>query len=453
MSSPLKEILSVQAQADAREIGASRRAADRAAEGSHGDTSSASVKAHLVPPLPEVVKSIVSSIPYSVRGDERIEFIVDQLRELADKERTSMRIHVELLLRRMLEIGASDIDAGGPAANGLIWYRVDGEKKPDEAMGKYSMGETDVLFLNLLNRTQTETFLHERSIDFSYQLPIEGQDGRRRRFRATAYYDYDNIGLNMRAIADELRPLKSLGFHPSVEKGLMFRHVRDGLTLVTGVTGSGKSTTLDAIIDANNKDTSGHVVVIAKPVEYMHYSKRCIVRHREVGKDVLTFKDGIVQSLRQDPDIIVIGEIRDPTTISAAIEITDSGHKVFSTLHTSSAVESIDRIIGEYPADEQDRIRNRLADVLRCVISQKLCPKLGGGRVMVKEVLWMTPSSRAAIKNNNTGEIYQMMWEGTAQGQVTLEQDLARSLKRGLISHDTAMDYANNKRRLKQLIG
>jgi len=352
MSSPLKEILSVQAQADAREAGASRRAADRAAEGPHGDTPSASVKAHLVPPLPEVVKTIVSSIPYSVRGDERIEFIVEQLRELADKERTSMRIHVELLLRRMLEIGASDIDAGGPAANGLIWYRVDGDKKPDEAMGKYVMGETDVLFMNLLNRTQTETFLHERSIDFSYQLPIEGQDGRRRRFRATAYYDYDNIGLNMRAIADELRPLKSLGFHPSVEKGLMFRHVRDGLTLVTGVTGSGKSTTLDAIVDANNKDTAGHVVVIAKPIEYMHYSKRCIIRHREVGKDVLSFKDGIVQSLRQDPDIIVIGEIRDPTTISAAIEITDSGHKVFSTLHTSSAVESIDRIIGEYPADE-----------------------------------------------------------------------------------------------------
>ncbi|MDX1740378.1 MAG: ATPase, T2SS/T4P/T4SS family, partial [Rhodothermales bacterium] len=181
--------------------------------------------------------------------------------------------------------------------------------------------------------------------------------------------------------------------------------------------------------------------------------KKCIVRHREVGKDVPTFKDGIVQSLRQDPDIVVIGEIRDPTTISASLEITDSGHKVFTTLHTSSAVESIDRIIGEYPPDEQDRIRNRLADVLRCIISQKLPPKIGGGRILAKEVLWMTPSARAAIKNNNSGEIYQMMWEGTGHGQTTLEQDLARLLKQGLISAETAMDYANNKRRLKQLIG
>jgi twitching motility protein PilT len=194
------------------------------------------------------------------------------------------------------------------------------------------------------------------------------------------------------------------------------------------------------------------VVIIARPIEYVHRSRKCLIRHREVGRDVRTFKDGIVQALRQDPDIIVIGEMRDPETISAALEITDSGHKVFSTLHTSSAVETIDRIVAEYPPDEQDRVRNRLADVLRCVISQKLVPKIGGGRILAKEVLWMTPSARAAIKNKNTSEIYQMMWEGGALGMTTLEQDLYRLVRQQLITPEVAFDFANNKRRLQQLL-
>jgi twitching motility protein PilT len=291
--------------------------------------------------------------------------------------------------------------------------------------------------------------MEERAIDFSYSLPREG--ARNARFRATSYFDLDSLALNMRSIPEQTRSLNSLEFHPLIEKGLMFRHVRDGLTLVTGVTGSGKSTTLDAVIDANNDDVEAHVVIISKPVEFMHESRKCIIRHREVGRDVRSFKEGIVHSLRQDPDIVVIGEMRDPSTISAALEITDSGHKVFSTLHTSSAVESLDRIVAEYPPDEQDRVRNRLADVLRCVISQKLLPRVGGGRIMAKEVLWMTPSSRAAIKNQNTGEIYQMMWEGWNQGMITLEQDLFRLMRQGRITTDTAINFANNKRRLNQL--
>ncbi|RMF64192.1 MAG: PilT/PilU family type 4a pilus ATPase [Bacteroidetes bacterium] len=405
------------------------------------------------PVLPEIGRTLAESIPYSLYGEARIHFLAEQVRVLPDRERTALRKHVEALVRHMLTVGASDIDAGGPASNGYVWYRVDGDKKPDERMGRYHVDETNVLFLNLLTDRQREVLFAAGSVDFSFHIPIEGRDGRPRRFRATLYYDMEHLALNMRAISDELRPLSSLGFHPIIERGLMFRHVRDGLTLVTGVTGSGKSTTLDAIVDANNKDFAGHIVIIGKPIEFMHVSKMCIIRHREVGNDVRTFKDGIVQALRQDPDIVVIGEMRDPETISAALEITDSGHKVFSTLHTSSAVESIDRIIGEYPPEEQNRVRNRLADVLRCVISQKLCPKVGGGRVLAKEVLWMTPSTRAAIKNENTNEIYQMMWEGGSQGQITLEQDLYRLFRQGLITAETAMNYANNKRRLQQLMG
>lgn len=417
-----------------------------------GDRAPRTVKTALIPPLPEICKRLAEDIPYSLMGEERIRYIMDQTFALPDKARTALRLHVELFLRRMLEVGASDIDFGGQSANGGIWLRVDGDKKPDDGLGAYSIDETNILILNLIGGLYVDGLLTHRAIDISYQLPIQGHDGRDRRFRCTIYFDYDQLALNMRSIADEVRPLKSLGFSPRVQRGLMFRHERDGLVLVTGVTGSGKSTTLDSVVDANNVDFAGHIVIIAKPIEYMHQSKKCIVRHREVGRDTPTFKDGIVQALRQDPDIVVIGELRDPETISSALEITDSGHKVFSTLHTSSAVESIARMIAEYPPAEQDRVRNRLAEVLRCVVSQKLCPKIGGGRVMTKEVLWMTSSARAAIKNDNIGEIYQMMWEGASEGQITLEQDLAGLVRTNQISVDTAMDYANVKRRLQQLL-
>lgn len=403
-------------------------------------------------PLPSICKTVLENLPHNLAGQDRVQYLADQVNALLDKDRTALREHMSILAERMLVLGASDLDAGGPACNGMIWYRVNGDKMPIQEMGTYSEDETDMLFLNLLTQTQLDVLFEEYAVDFSFELPTKGADGRRHRFRATCYFDYDHLGLNFRAITDEVRSLRSIGFHPLVERGLLFRHERDGLTLITGVTGSGKSSTLDAVMDANNDDVPGHVVIIGKPIEYMHRSKKCIVRHREVGKDVRSFKEGIVHALRQDPDIVVIGEMRDPETISAALEITDSGHKVFSTLHTSSAVESIDRIIGEYPPEEQERVRNRLADVLRCIVSQKLLPRVGGGRVLAKEVLWMTPSARAAIKNDNSGEIYQMMWEGGAGGQITLEQDLFRLLRQGLISAEVAMNYANNKRRLQQLM-
>ncbi len=410
-----------------------------------------SAAANGLPPLPGICQTIVDAIPRSMQGKERVGFLADQVDALLEKDRTALRDYTARFVRRMLEQEAPDIDAGGPGAAGKVWYRVDGDKQPDDAMGTYSQSETDVLFLSLLNDSQRTALLEDCSLDYSYQLDPEGTDARRR-FRATCYFDYDHLALNMRAIEDELRPLDSLGFPERIKKGLLFRHVRDGLTLLTGVTGSGKSTTLDAIVDANNEDVPGHVVIVAKPIEYMHRSKQCIVRHREVGKDVRTFKEGIVQALRQDPDIVVVGEMRDPDTISAALEITDSGHKVFSTLHTSSAMETIDRVVAEYPTNEQDRVRNRLADVLRCVISQKLCPKEGGGRVLAKEVLWLTSSARAAIKNDNVGEIYQMMWEGTKQGQMTLEQDLYRLVRMRQITPETAVIFGNNKRGLTSLL-
>lgn len=400
--------------------------------------------------LPSFVSHLISSIPAISFGDERIKFLLNALGKMDTSDRALLRNHVDSIISRMGVLNASDMDMGGDSSNGQVWYRAHGEKKPVAGETRLTTDESALLILNLLSASAIESLFDWRAADFSHELP--GESGkRRRRFRASAYLEMGHVALNMRAISDELFPLKSLGFHPTIERGLMFSHERDGLTLITGVTGSGKSSTLDAIVDANNEDVHGHIIVVGKPIEYMHASKKCIVRHREVGQDVLSFKDGIVQALRQDPDIVVIGEMRDPETISSALEITDSGHKVFSTLHTSSAVESIDRIVAEYSADEQERVRNRLADVLRCIVSQKLLPKRGGGRVLAKEVMWVTASARAAIKNDNTAEIYQMMWEGWNQGQITLEQDLFRLMRQGMITPETALAYANNKKRFTQL--
>jgi twitching motility protein PilT len=229
------------------------------------------------------------------------------------------------------------------------------------------------------------------------------------------------------------------------------KHEKTGLILITGITGSGKSTTLDAIIDMNNRENAAHIVIIGNPIEYVHESKSCLVRHREVGSDVLTFESGAVEALRQDPDIIVVGEMRDAQTIATVLEITDSGHKAITTLHTSSAIDSIHRIIAEFPPEEQERIRNRLADVLSVTMSQKLIPTIDGKLVMAKEILSTDASVQAAIRNKNIGEIYQMMVEGRRYGMCTLEQDLRDLHRKGIITQQTAVNYANNKKRMVQL--
>ncbi|HEX9953288.1 MAG TPA: ATPase, T2SS/T4P/T4SS family [Rubricoccaceae bacterium] len=400
--------------------------------------------------FPALARDIARAAPKLFVGEERLKFYTEQVGRLNAGQRQELRDFVEQFIGRMNPLGASDLDMGGPATGGRVWYRVDGDKKPYYETGMQALDEIDVLILNLLSERQLADLWEARSADFSYQIVSPG--GERLRFRCTAYYDNLHLGVCLRAINDTVRPISGLGFHPAIERGLLFSNVKAGLALVTGVTGSGKSTTLDAIIDANNHDFDGHIVIIAKPLEYVHAPDRCIIRHREVGPDVPSFKAGVQQALRQDPDIIMIGEMRDPETIDAAIEAADTGHKVFSTLHTASAVESLDRMVAEYPPFEQNRVRARLADVLNCVISQKLPPKIGGGRVLCKEVLWVTASVKAAILNNNTGEIYQMMWEGAKQGMTTLEQDLARLVRERKITPETGFQYANNKKRFQQLL-
>jgi twitching motility protein PilT len=399
----------------------------------------------------DFLKSLAEKLPRSLRGVEKQQYIgMRLLKEIPDEKIIQLQSVYNYFLQIMRDKHASDIDLGGWGAKQKIWMRIDGAKNPVEELGSFTNTETDILIQSLLMENQKKTLYSHRNLDFSYNHT--GEDGTSQRYRADAYFETNCVALNMRAINVTILPYEGYGFHDNVTKKLSLVHTKEGLVLVTGITGSGKSTTLDSIVDMNNRIIDGHIVIIASPIEFVHDSKKCLLRHREVGRDTKTFKTGTVEALRQDPDIIMIGEMRDPETIISALEAADSGHKVFSTLHTSSAVESIDRIIAEVPTGEQERVRNRLADTLRCVISQKLVPKIGGGRILAKEILLMTPSVRSAILNNNIGEIYQMISQGLKEGMRTIEQDLVKLFLDKKISLSTALNYSNNKRRIEQIL-
>jgi len=405
----------------------------------------------MIDDLKKILSKFLINVPAVLFGHDRIGYFVEKFSQFTSDDRILMQKFLVKVLTLMIEREASDIEFGGYGSEGFTWMRIFGKKERVVDLPKFSMDESAILILSMLNENQRRYLMVTKSIDFSYTFMYE----RKRenvRFRATCYFDLDHITLNMRAIASHARAFESYEFHPALTKVLSHQYFKYGLTLVTGITGSGKSATLDAIIDYHNKIDATHIVIISSPIEYVHKSDKSIVKHREVGKDVLSFKEGVTQALRQDPDIIVIGEMRDPDTIMAALEVADTGHKVFSTLHTSSAVESIDRIVAEVHPSEQDRIRNRLADVLTAVISQKLVTTINGKLVLAKEVLIVNSNVRAAIKNNNTSEIYMMINQGGQFGMNTLEQDLKRLYLTKKISLESAMAFANNKTRMQQIL-
>ena len=408
----------------------------------------------------EILKKYTSKIPEHYFGIDRLIFLDSVLKEISFEETRVLNHYVNYLLRIMLQREASDLELGGFGSEGYVWLRVYGTKNIVSELPKLTYDESALLIMNIITEKQRALLFKNRNLDFSYSFDYSkglsqdlsnGEDIIR--FRADAYFDVDTLALNFRSILPKLRKLENLGFHPNVIRVLSFNYVKQGLVLVTGVTGTGKSTTLDAIVDWHNHNVNAHIVAIASPLEYVHRSKKCIIRQREVGKDVLTFREGVVQALRQDLDIMIIGEMRDAETIIAALEVTDTGHKVFSTLHTSSTVESIDRIIAEVHESEQTRVRNRLADVLTAVISQKLVPDLKGQLTMAKEVLIVTPNVRAAIKNNNSDEIYMMINQAADLGMITMEQDLKSLYESKKISYETAFKFANNKTLFKQITG
>ncbi|MFO8145102.1 MAG: ATPase, T2SS/T4P/T4SS family [Candidatus Syntrophosphaera sp.] len=374
---------------------------------------------------------------------------LDQVMDDNPPWRRECRDLLESWLIATREKEASDLDFGAPGSLNQVWMRVFGNKKPLSSFGEFSNIETTAIISSWLSPMQKKKLYQNMVLDFSATAPNGDKEIR---FRGSCYMDRGYACMTFRRINDFVFTMDQLRMPPPIRERMNLSFEKTGLIMITGITGSGKSTTLDAIIDMNNRDNHSQVVIIADPIEYVHESRNCLVRHREVGSDVRSFAYGAIEALRQDPDIIMVGEMRDPKTISTVLEITDSGHKAFTTLHTSSAIDSIHRVVAEFQSDEQDRIRNRLADVLSVIVSQKLIPTVDNKLVMTREICSVDNSIQAAIRNKNVGEIYQMMVEGKRYGMCTLEQDLHELMRRGIITNKTAMSFANNKKRMYQLI-
>ncbi|MEX1100192.1 MAG: PilT/PilU family type 4a pilus ATPase, partial [Bacteriovoracaceae bacterium] len=254
-----------------------------------------------------------------------------------------------------------------------------------------------------------------------------------------------------RQIPTQVPDFESLGL-PKVL--LDMTDVSNGLILVTGPTGSGKSTTLASIIDRLNTNEPGHIITLEDPIEFVHSHKSSIVNQREIGVDTLKFKNGLKSLLRQDPDIVLVGELRDMETIEAALEIAETGHLVFGTLHTNSTIQTISRVINVFPADRQEQIRTLLSFVLQGVVAQQLLPKKGGGRVLTQEILRMTPAIRNLVREDKLHQVYsQMQINQEKSHMVTMNQSIKRALDKGLIDSEAAMSYSNNPEEMAKMLG
>ena len=292
------------------------------------------------------------------------------------------------------------------------------------------------MLYDIMNDRQRKDFEEFLETDFSFEIPDLA------RFRVNVFNHNRGAGGVFRTIPSTILSLEDLGC-PAI-----FKEIADtprGLVLVTGPTGSGKSTTLAAMIDYKNNNEFGHILTIEDPIEFVHTSKKCLINQREVHRDTLGFSQSLRSALREDPDVILVGEMRDPETISLALTAAETGHVVFGTLHTSSAAKTIDRIIDVFPAAEKEMVRSMLSESLRAVISQALIKRVGGGRVAAHEIMIGTPAIRNLIRENKVPQMYSAIQTGQAIGMQTLDQCLTELVKKGVISRGDARARAANK--------
>jgi len=345
------------------------------------------------------------------------------------------------LLQEMIDKGASDlhVTAGVPPQ-----LRVDGNivsTDHDPLTPEMTQGLT----YSVINEEQQKRFEEHKELDFSFG--VKGLS----RFRGNVFMQRGVTSMAIRQIPYEIRTFKELGLPAVVEQ---LSNKQKGLILVTGPTGSGKSTTLASIIDKINTERRKHIITIEDPVEYIHQHKRCIVNQREVKADTESFGQALKHVLRQDPDVILIGEMRDLETMSAALTIAETGHLALATLHTNSTFESINRIIDIFPPNQQGQVRAQLAFVLEGVVSQQLVPRANGkGRVMVAEIMICTPAIRAVVRDDKIHQIYGLMQAGQKYGMQTMNQALFNAVVHGMISHEEGMRRSHDPQELTQMLG
>ena len=323
--------------------------------------------------------------------------------------------------------------------------RVHGELEPIAGFRRLLPKDLQELIYSMLTQKQREIFEEKLELDISYQLPGKA------RFRVNVFQQRDAIGSVMRLIPFEIKTLDDLGI-PSVVKE--FANMRRGLVLVTGITGSGKSTTLAGLIDVINTERAEHIMTVEDPIEFLHRHKKAIVNQREIGSDTHGFAEALKHVLRQDPDVILVGEMRDLETISAALTAAETGHLVFGTLHTQDAPQSVDRMIDVFPPHQQQQIRVQLAGTLAGVVSQQLLPTADGkGRVVAAEVLVATPAVRNLIREGKTHQIYTSMQAGGKHGMQVMDQHLGELVKKGKISYEMGLERSHHVEEFNRLTG
>jgi len=348
---------------------------------------------------------------------------------------------VELLLR-VIEAGASDLHLTAGAHPSI---RVSGALVPLEEYPVLTSDVVQRMMYSIITQRQREQFEANLELDFAHTLPGAG------RFRVNMYRQRDSVGGAFRLIPFEIKKLEDLGIPPVVANYAMLPR---GFVLVTGPTGSGKSTTLASLVDLANRSRHDHIMTVEDPIEFLHEHQNCLVNQREVGADTKSFGNALKHVLRQDPDIILVGEMRDLETIQVALTAAETGHLVFATLHTQDAAQTIDRVIDVFPAHQQQQIRVQLAGSLAGVVCQTLCRSRDGrGRVAATEVLVATPAIRNLIREGKTHQIYSALQAGAKFGMITMDQSLADLVKRGLIAYDVGLEKCHHVEDFNRLCG
>jgi len=357
----------------------------------------------------------------------------------ADTLEKKTKVQMLSLLQEMVQRGATDlhISAGAPPL-----FRIDGVLVPS-SYPPVTPEQAQVLAYSVMRDEHKKKFEEEWECDFSFG--ISGLS----RFRANVYKQRGTVSIAIRTIPFRIRSFNELGI-PMVIAELASRP--KGLILVTGPTGSGKSTTLAAIIDKINSERKCHIITIEDPIEYLFANKKALISQRQVESDTKSFRNALKYALRQDPDVVMIGEMRDYETIAAALTIAETGHLTLATLHTNSAVESINRIIDVFPPHQQQQVRAQLAFVLLGVITQTLLPKIGGGRVLACEVLVATPAVRALIRDDKLHQIYGVIQASQKYGMQTMNQSIFKLYMERKITLETAFSYSPNPEELEQMI-
>lgn len=351
-------------------------------------------------------------------------------------------MNLDELLRRTADDGASDLHL---TVRAQPMIRKDGELRPLDGTQVLEGESLRRSIYAILTQKQREKFEDQLELDLAYQVPGGS------RFRVNLYQQRENIGGAFRVIPSEIKPLESLGV-PAVVGS--FANLPRGLVLVTGPTGSGKSTTLASLIDMANRTRAEHIMTVEDPIEFLHDHKRAIVNQREVGEDTWSFAAALKHVLRQDPDIILVGEMRDLETISVALTAAETGHLVFATLHTQDAAQTIDRIIDVFPPEQQDQVRVQLGASIQGVVCQTLCRRADGpGRAVATEVMIATPAIRNLIREGKTHQIYSSMQAGRSNGMHTMDQHLADLVRQGRISYETGLEKCHYIEDFNRLTG